>query len=156
MISRILLKEDIAFQLAQLINRYNNLESTYTKELILNNKANYIVESIGTRVIGCAAIEKQAYAISELKHIVVSPEARRTGIASYLVSSAISKSQTPLIYATVREDNPASQKLLEKRGFSSVGFYTTEKRDVKLYVITSKKWINFDLDKAHKNGILQC
>jgi len=130
----------IAKQITLLLNKNNKLTIRYQPEDILHVKDTYIVETIGEIVIGCIQVEKQSYIMSELKHLVVHPDMRKRGIAKNLVLAGIKKSITPLLYATIRQDNIASLNTFKFCKFLCVGKYTTGNRNILLHVITCPKW----------------
>lgn len=109
--------QSIGDQIADLLNKYNNLGSLRNGHNILNGKTHYVVETHGNHVIGAAGIEKTSYHLSEFKHLVVHPEWRNKKIGCFLGKRIISICQTPLLFATARLNNHASLKTLGKLGF---------------------------------------
>ena len=109
--------QDIAKQVAALINNYNSLAMMRTSQGILNGKVNYVIETHGKYVIGVAGIEKVSYQLSELKHMVVHPDWRGKGLGSFVAKRALQICETPSVYATVRTTNEASIRALEKIDF---------------------------------------
>lgn len=109
--------QEIAKQVADLINSYNSLATVRTSQGILNGKVNYVVETHGKYVIGVAGIEKVSYQLSELKHMVVHPDWRGKGLGSFVAKRALRICETPSVYATVRTTNKASIRTLEKLEF---------------------------------------
>lgn len=140
MFKRVASDAEIARQIAALLNSHNRLGVHYTKETILAAKGDFIVQTMGPLVAGCVKVERQSYSMTEIKHLVVHPSFRRSGLAKMLVESGINQATTPLIYATIRRDNTASQRTFQSCGFAHVGHYTTGNRDVLLYVTTCPKW----------------
>ena len=61
--------QDIAKQIAELINSYNSLSMFRTSQGIFNGRVNYVIETHGKYVIGVAGIEKVSYQLSELKRV---------------------------------------------------------------------------------------
>ncbi|MCK5016149.1 MAG: GNAT family N-acetyltransferase [Candidatus Peribacteraceae bacterium] len=140
MFNRVLNDKLLAQQVASLINNNNHLNKYYSSQEVLSQKDTYVVETLGSIVIGSIQIVKQAYILSEICHLVVHPEMRKQGVAKILILAAIKKSTTPMVYATIRKNNTGSRKAFKSCGFLNVGHYTTGNRDVLLYVSTCKRW----------------
>ncbi|HEC63677.1 hypothetical protein LCGC14_2609230 [marine sediment metagenome] len=153
MFGRSISDTQIAYQVANLVNENNRLHTKYSYAQILEKRQTYLVETIGNLVVGCAAIEKQGYTISELKHISVNVQFRRKGIAKTMVEAALARAKTPIVYATVQESNVSSQKLLASCGFTSTNKYMTGKRQVLLFVTVAPKWANLDIKNILDNII---
>lgn len=113
-------RENIAGQVADLVNRYNRLYVTHTPYSIMKSKPKYFVHLEGDRVIGCAACLAEYPTLSKIMHVCVHPDRRRSGIAQKLVTQAISACTTENVYATIRENNVASRRLMTKIGFVQV------------------------------------
>lgn len=109
--------QEIANQIADLINSYNSLATMRTSHDILNGNVRYVVETHGKFVIGLAGIEKVSYQLSELKHMVVHPDWRGKGLGSFVSKRALQLCETPSVYATVKITNKASIRALEKIEF---------------------------------------
>lgn len=140
MFKRTISDEEMALQISGLLNKHSKLSMVYSPEHIYNERNSYIVETIGQIVVGCVQVEKQAYALSEIKHLVVRPEMRGRGIARSLVGAALNFSATPLAYATIRKENLSSQAVFRACGFINASYYTTGDRDLLMFVATSPKW----------------
>jgi N-acetylglutamate synthase-like GNAT family acetyltransferase len=112
--------QEIARQVAGLLNDYNNLAMMRTSQDIINAKTRYVVETHGKFVIGVAGIEKVSYQMSELKHMVVHPDWRGKGLAAFVSKRALLVCETPSVYATVRTTNNSSIRALEKLEFLRV------------------------------------
>lgn len=140
MFQRAMSEAAIAEQIASLLNSHNRLGTYFTKQSILATKGDYIVETMGPLVAGCIRVERQSYNLTELKHLVVNPKCRKSGIAKYLIFSGINRATTPLVYAMIRRDNTSSQRAFIACGFVDAGHYTTGNRDVLLYLTTAPKW----------------
>lgn len=109
--------QEIAKQVAALINSYSSLAMVRTHQNILDGKINYVIETHGKYVIGVAGIEKVSYQLSELKHMVVHPDWRGKGLGPFVAKRALQICETPSVYATVRSTNEASIRALEKLEF---------------------------------------
>lgn len=99
---------EMAAQIAGLINTYNQLSKAHTIYSVLNSMAKYFVEVINDRVIGCTALIKEEENLSRNFHTCVSPEFRRRGVARKLKLLAIQNCDTNYIFSTVRENNTPS------------------------------------------------
>lgn len=138
--------KEIAKQIAILLNKYNKLTIKYNTEEILLSPDTYVIETEAGTVTGVAAINKKAYAVSELHHVVVHPAFRKRGIAKHLVITALNKSSTPIVYATIRSENKASINVFTYCGFINAGKYITGKRGVYFYVAVANAWKNLNKD----------
>lgn len=96
---------EMAEQIAGLVNAHNQLYRKHTGYSISSSIANYFVEVVNDRVIGCTALIKEEKNLSRNFHTCVSPEFRRKGIARKLKLLAIQNCDTDYIFSTVREDN---------------------------------------------------
>lgn len=125
-------KEEMAMQIAALINSHNKLYRKHSTWSVLHDNANYFVEVINSKVVGCAGTVKRYPTLSEVKHVCVAPEYRRKGIAKRLVELAIVNCETEYVYMTIRDDNIPSLKMAELLGFVPV----RQHWNVDHYVIT--------------------
>jgi N-acetylglutamate synthase-like GNAT family acetyltransferase len=132
--------QDIAGQVATLLNCYNKLGTKKSITEITCGRTNYIVETHGRWVIGAVGLDRQSYTFTEIKHIVVHPDWRGKGIAKHLLKRALDITTTKMGYATIREDNEASLKLFESLGFRNAGDYAAENHRVVLLVRVSPQW----------------
>ena len=113
-------KEGMAMQIAALINTHNKLYRKHSTWSVLNDKANYFVEVMSSRVVGCVGTVKRYSTLSEVKHVCVDPGYRKQGIARRLVELAITNCETEYVYMTIRDDNIPSLKMAESLGFVPV------------------------------------
>jgi len=125
----------IADQIANLINTYNRLYKLHTTESIMSSNTTYLVEILGTEVVGCVGITTESYEISRIHHISVKPEVRKRGIAKKLTCLAITQCQTTNVYMTIRADNYASLALAIELEFIFVNSYWNRDH----YVITAAR-----------------
>lgn len=132
--------EEIARQLALLINQHNKLNNTKGWRDILNSKTTYVIETHGKQVIGACGIHRQSYSLSEVKHLVVRPQWRGKGLGRFLVKKAIGRGETPILYATVREDNLPSLKVFTSTGFTDAGTYSNPDHKVRLLIRVVREW----------------
>lgn len=134
--------QEIAQQIAGLLNDHNGLSARRTAYDIMNSRAHYVVETHGKFVIGAAAIQKTSYQMSELKHMVVRPDWRGRGVGHFVGRRALNICETPVVYATARNSNIASLKTLEKLGFKRVEEFPTGGHSLSLLVRVAPKWKN--------------
>ena len=130
----------IAEQVAELINAHNQLALRRCKADILSGKIDYVVENHGKDVIAACGLEKQSYTLTEMKHLVVSPAWRGKGVGKFIIKRALTICDTPIVYATVREDNVSSLNLLSSMGFQRAGEYPAEGHRVIMLARTTPKW----------------
>jgi ribosomal protein S18 acetylase RimI-like enzyme len=114
--------EEMATQIAALLNSHNRLYKRHNTNTILNSNTKYFVEllsspAIDKKVVGCAGLRQDYPTLSNIKHVCVDPIYRRFGVARKLMKTAIENSPTDLVYMTIREDNKPSLYLAESLGF---------------------------------------
>jgi len=112
--------DEIAAQIAGLLNIQNKLYKHHSKYTIKRSAADYFVEVERNRVIGCVALLKEYPTMSKCYHMSIAPDRMRKGIASKLLSTAMVNCQTEYIYGTIREDNVASLNLVKKLGWQFI------------------------------------
>jgi len=72
----------------------------------------------------------------ELGWIVVSPQARRNGLAGRLADNLLQKVPDKRVFATVRMDNEGMQRCLKSRGFARTGEpYPSENRKANIVLL---------------------
>lgn len=111
---------EIAAQIAELLNMQNKLYKFHNRHTIESCSADYFVEVEGNKVIGCVALWKEYPTMSKCYHMSVAPDKMRRGIASRLLSTAMSNCQTEYVYGTIRESNAASLGLVKKFGWQFI------------------------------------
>jgi len=112
--------QDMATQIANLINKYNQWYTTYTPASISIMPANYFVVLNIDKVIGCSANIKEYPTLSKIMHVCVVPEFRNKGIAKSLVELAIQNCDTDYVYMTIRKDNIPSLRMANSLGFKFI------------------------------------
>lgn len=120
-------QEDIAEQIAALLNRHNKLVKIHNKFTIMNSTIKYFVEMTTSGgaihkpvVIGCVGLLKDNSYLSTVKHLSVDPSYRERGIAKRLVQIAIANCTTDNIRMTIREDNVPSLMLSKAIQFKHI------------------------------------
>jgi N-acetylglutamate synthase-like GNAT family acetyltransferase len=132
--------QQIAYQIAALVNCCNDLSKKRSVSDILSGGTNYVAETHGQWVLGAVGLDRQSYTFTEIKHLVVHPDWRGKGVARHLLTRALGVISTKMAYATVREDNETSLKLFENLGFIKSGDYPAEDHRVILLVRVSPQW----------------
>ncbi len=112
--------QQIAEQIASLLNTYNKLRKRHTAYTILNGRGAYFVDIVGHKVVGCQALLRENHEVTRLFHLCVDPDYRRRGIARKLKETALSHVETPYALVTIREDNVASISLNVSMGFVQI------------------------------------
>ena len=147
----------VARQLAALLNQHNALESRKNAEGVLSSGVRYVVETHGKHLLGACGAHKQSYSFTEIKHLVVHPQWRGKGIGKFLAKRALALVETPLVYATVRENNSSSLGLFKKLGFEVSTHYNTGEHRVVLLTRANATWEKvppFRFDFNHASEIL--
>lgn len=113
-------QQEIAKQVATLLNTYNRLYRSHTPYSIMQSAADYFVEIVEDKVVGCTALLREFPTMSKSYHTSVLPEYRRKGLGIKLLLTAINNCTTPYVYGTIREDNVASLGLVGKLGWKYI------------------------------------
>jgi len=112
--------QDIAEQIAILLNLQNKLYKVHNVLTIMNSKSTYFVEVEGDKIVGCSALVKEHPTLSKSYHTSVLPGYQRKGLASKLLKTAMDNCETRYIYGTIRQDNKASISLVKKLGWQQI------------------------------------
>ena len=115
--------QEMAAQVAALLNMQNKLYKSHTASTVLNGAANYFVEIEGNTVVGCTGLLKEYPTLSKSFHTSVLPSHQKKGLGAKLLATAIANCETEYVYGTIREDNPASLNLVAKFGWKFVKKY---------------------------------
>lgn len=118
--------DQIANQIAMLLNNYNRLTKLHNNNTIKYNKAKYFIELHGDLVIACAGLTQTGLEISKIHHIAVRPEFRKQGLGRKLVTVALNHCVTSHVFMTIRDDNIPSLKLARSLGFSMLNYIWRE------------------------------
>lgn len=112
--------QEIAKQVADMLNTQNQLYKRHSAYTIMNGATNYFVELEGSRVVGCTGLLKEFPTLSKSFHTSVLPSHRGMGLATKLLTVAFANCDTEYVYGTIREDNVASLRLVDKFGWKPV------------------------------------
>lgn len=125
-----LAQDAIADQIAALLNKQNKLTKIHNRFTIKGGTVNYFIEicnpikngsaAKSPIVIGCAGLLKENPYLSTIKHVSVSTDYRKLGIARKLIQLAIDQCTTEHIRMTIREDNKASLELAQSLNFKHI------------------------------------
>ena len=111
---------EMARQIADLLNMQNKLYKHHTAQTIMSAATNYFVEVEGGVVIGCSGLVKEFPTLSKSYHTSVHPTCQSKGLGAKLLKLAMANCETQYIYGTIRDDNPASLRLVSKLGWKFV------------------------------------
>lgn len=70
------------------------------------------------RMLGFVGYARRIWFLSEIRHLFVLPEHRRSGVGRELAEEAIRRTKAPLICATVIQANEAAIRLFTSLGFA--------------------------------------
>jgi len=118
--------EEMARQVAVLLNEHNQLRKPHTAYTISRGAGAYFVDIVAGTVVGCSAIHQETEEATRQFHLCVHPNFRRQGLARKLKLASLAHVTTPYVYVTIREDNVASINLNMSLGF----------------VVVKKDWVN--------------
>ena len=110
-------KQDIALQIATLINKHNGWQITCKPYYILNSNVDYFVELDQNLVIGCVGLQYENNSNSKIIHLCVHDSYRRKGIGKKLILTTINNCKTSILSTTIRTTNFNSLYLFYRAGF---------------------------------------
>lgn len=129
--------EDTAIQVANLLNKNNQLTHTY-REVFVKENEHLFYESVFGQIITTCTIEWPLFPkkdIAKIKHLVTDEAYRNNGLGKKILTRALDNcKESVIILCAVRESNIKSLKT-----FYSVGFnYTTQikGKNETLYLLT--------------------
>ena len=97
--------QNIAGQIANLLNSGGQLWAYMHPQGILASSVRYIIELDGVKVVGVIGLEQQRPNVTEMKHLCVHPDYRRKGLGHKLLEKGLASAKTEFIYGAVRSDN---------------------------------------------------
>lgn len=114
-------KNEVAKQIAALLNTYNRLTKLHTSHSILTSNTKYLIKEgllNNIIIVGCIGVDILTNEAIYLKHLSTHIAFRKQGIATDLLKEAQKYfNNFKYIYMNIRSDNYASLKLAEKEGF---------------------------------------
>jgi len=114
---------NLADQIAALINSGQQLRYYLTRQSILNGRIQYIIEMDREKVIGAMALEQQNAKVTEMKFLCVHPNYRRQGLGRKLLETGVKNATTEFVYGAVRSDNEVNIRNNLRIGMRPVGKY---------------------------------
>jgi N-acetylglutamate synthase-like GNAT family acetyltransferase len=119
--------EDVAKQIADLINAQNQLSVVYDATKVLRHKDRYVIRfGEDGRVLGCVEVKKVQWYQCEVNHLSVHQGAQRKGLGTSLLLEAEGKSKqlgAQIVQCTIRAGNVKSENLFKKNGYTSTVTY---------------------------------
>lgn len=119
-----------ADQIADLLNRRNQLTRQYTADLVLEHANNYLYEVVGSEVVACVEVKKVQWYQAELCHLTVAEAFEGKGYGRALIQRAIAAAEARgarLVQCTIREGNGDSERAFVAAGFAKVGAFYNER-----------------------------
>lgn len=116
----------IADQIAQLLNRRNQLTRQYTAEMVLQQAGNYLFEILGTEVVACVEVKRVQWYQTELCHLTVAEAYEGKGYGRALIRRAIETADQQgarLVQCTIREGNTDSERAFLAAGFTKASMF---------------------------------
>ena len=110
-------KDEIAIQIAALLNAHNKLTRLHGLQSIRDSAVDYFVETENSKIVGCVGLVKQYNTLSLIKHLSIDNRHRKEGLATRLIRVACNNCNTDYVYMTVRDDNRSCLNLLAKLDF---------------------------------------
>lgn len=121
----VMMNEEIAGQVAQLLNERNELVKRYDAKTVLAAKENYLFELADDgSVSGCAELKRVQWYQCEISHLSVHKDSEGKGVAWILLKRAEEKAKSlggRVLQCTIREGNGESLRFFERNGFLLVG-----------------------------------
>jgi len=96
---------DMASQIADLINSGKQLWYHLTSFSILNGPVKFLIEIDKDKIIGVIGLEQKSGCVTELKYLCIHPDYRKHGLGEKLLRLGASSAPTKFVYGTVRSDN---------------------------------------------------
>jgi GNAT superfamily N-acetyltransferase len=109
-----------AEQVAALLNRRNELSENYTAEAVLRHSGLYEYEVIDGRIAACVERKKVQWYQWEIRHLSVTEDLERKGVAYAVYSRAESAARAGgacILQCTIRHGNGESERFFRRQGF---------------------------------------
>nr|WP_315405031.1 GNAT family N-acetyltransferase [uncultured Pseudomonas sp.] len=109
-----------ARQIAELLNRRNQLTQNYTEVMILESAGNYLFRKINEVVVACVELKKIQWYQSEICHLTVHEQHQRQGHGRELIQQATDvaiKQGSRILQCTIRVGNNGSERAFLEAGF---------------------------------------
>jgi GNAT superfamily N-acetyltransferase len=132
------MKNAHALEVAVLLNTRNQLQYTYTAEMVLADADNYLLELDGDEVVACVEINKVQWYQWELRHLSVIEAREGMGLGKKLIKRAEDKARkgrARIVQCTIEVGNDNSENAFGRSGYhKSCRFYNERtERDVAVW-----------------------
>ena len=134
-----LTKNNIASQIANLLNTGNQFYYTIMPYHILNNDIRYLIELDRDKVIGVIGLQVKNQYVTELKHLAVHSQYRGRGIGKKLLEMGIKFATTPYVYGIVRSTNSINIRNNLKLGMLPIAYYKGNRNSYEMIVFAKNK-----------------
>jgi len=114
---------NIANQIAELINNGKQVWYHLTASSILNGPVKFLIEIDKDKVIGVIGLDKKNNYVTELKYLCIHPDYRRCGLGKKMLYLGAKSAPTKFVYGTVRSDNHTNIRNNFRCGMKPVGKY---------------------------------
>jgi len=132
-------KNNIASQIAHLLNIGNQFYYTIMPYHILHNDIRYLIELDRDRVIGVIGLQVKNQYVTELKHLAVHPQYRRRGIGKKLLEMGIKFATTPYVYGVVRSINSTNIRNNLRLGMIPIAYCRGRNPNYKMIIFAKSK-----------------
>ncbi|BDU25169.1 GNAT family N-acetyltransferase [Flavobacterium sp. GSB-24] len=129
--------EEIAEQIADLLNERNQLVTKYTFSSILDSSENYVYLEDSGKIIACAESKKVQWYQWEISHVLVAADYEGKGFGKKILSKAEAKANqggAKILQCTIRTNNENSIRLFSRNGYTKVNRFFYPKSGNWVYV----------------------
>jgi ribosomal protein S18 acetylase RimI-like enzyme len=115
--------DDEATQIADLLNRRNQLMQKYDRHRVLESADEYVYRSVDGLVVVFAQLKRLLWYEAEVLHLSVHEDHENQGHARRLLAEVLTEARLHgycIVQCTIREGNTDSEKLFESAGFKKV------------------------------------
>lgn len=131
---------ELAAQVANLVNTYNDLRYRVTVDRVMGGPVAYLVEMDGDTVAGCVGLKKQRrVGWYEIGHLCVHPDYRGRRLARVLVNAAYDRIPSGKAWCTIVESNIPSIKTFLNCGFEILQKYRNRGRGYWVVIMTRER-----------------
>lgn len=119
-----------AKQIAELLNKRNQLVIEYSAEDIIDDKESYVYLEKGSSIVACAECKKVQWYQWEISHVSVSKEEEGTGWGNKILKLAESKAikgNARILQCTIRTNNESSIRLFTRKGYFKIDSFFYDK-----------------------------
>lgn len=120
------MQTSIANEIAQLLNRRNQLTRQYSANMILDHAQNFLFEVVDAKVIACVEVKRVQWYQAEICHLTVAEAHEGKGYGRSLIRRAIeagARQGARLVQCTIRQGNVDSQRAFEAAGFAKTSTF---------------------------------